>query len=230
MSRNQATNERRRPESARIGIVDLQGGVVEHLDHLDRIGVEAVRIKKPADLSDDLVGIILPGGESTCLSRLFKTSGLDNEIRRLFSAKQIKIWGTCAGAILVANRVVSEEAKLPFIDLEVERNAFGSQLESFRTAVSIPEVAAEELPLTFIRAPKILSAGPDVHVLLRQRGYIAMAENENVLVTVFHPELTPCLQFHRYFAKKCGLTPLPDKNAPTTHPWSPTSWTRHVRV
>lgn len=219
--------------STRIGIVDLQGGVVEHLDHLERIGVEASRIKKPSDLSDDLAGLILPGGESTCLTRLFTTSGLDQAIKKRFREKQLKIWGTCAGAILVANRIVGEEPKLPFIDIEVERNAFGSQLDSFKTVVSIPEVANGELPLTFIRAPKILTAGPDVQVLLRQRGYIAMAENKRVLVTVFHPELTPCLEFHRYFARKCGLDASRDKADATTAsspPWSTTSWTRHVKV
>lgn len=220
-------------KSARIGIVDLQGGVVEHVDHLERIGVEISRIKKPADLSDDLAGLILPGGESTCLTRLFATSGLDQEIKKRFREKELKIWGTCAGAILVANRIVGEEAKLSFIDIEVERNAFGSQLDSFKTIVSIQEVATEALPLTFIRAPKILAAGPDVQVLLRQRGYIAMAENERVLVTVFHPELTPCLEFHRYFARKCGLDSSRDKaggTASTPPPWSTTSWTRHVKV
>ena len=224
------TTSDKQPKPNRIGIVDLQGGVVEHLDHLDRIGVDAGRVKKPEDLTDDLAGIIIPGGESTCLTRLFATSGLRDEIKRRFCEDALKVWGTCAGAILVASTVVGEEPKLALIDIEVERNAFGSQLDSFKSTVTIPEVAEDALPLTFIRAPKILAAGPDVNVLLRQRGYIAMAENSGVLVTVFHPELTPCLDFHRYFARKCGLNPSSNDQASTTPPWSPTSWTRHVRV
>ena len=217
-------------QGAPIGIVDLQGGVVEHIDHLARIGIDALRIKKPEDIVSELAGLIIPGGESTCLAHLFATSGLQDEVQRLFYEEKVKIWGTCAGAILVAKRIVGEVPKLAFIDIDIERNAFGTQLDSFVTRASVPEVAADEVPLTFIRAPKIRAAGPDVKVLLRQRGYIAMAENENVLVTVFHPELTPCLDFHRYFARKCGLSPGQQTQASQSSPWSATSWTRHVQV
>ena len=207
-----------------IGILNLQGGVIEHLDHFARLGISAVRVKTPEDLSG-LSGLVIPGGESTCLFRLMNRFGITEAISACCKSG-MKVWGTCAGAILVAAEVVDEGKKLGLIDITVERNAFGSQLDSFTTEVEVPEVSDERLPLTFIRAPKILKAGPDVRVLLRQRGYIAMAENDSVLVTVFHPELTPVLAFHAYFARKCGLKP---EYRPDT-PWTSTSWTRHARI
>jgi 5'-phosphate synthase pdxT subunit len=209
---------------SKIGILDLQGGVVEHLGHLERLGVAAVRAKTASDLAG-LAGLIIPGGESTCLTRLLHLFGLDDAIRARFG-QGMKVWGTCAGAIVVATQVVGEGRKLGLIDITVRRNAFGSQLDSFQSVARIPAVADTELPLTFIRSPKILAAGPGVEVLLRQDDYIAMAETPGVLVTVFHPELTPCLAFHRYFVHKCGIPTTNGQDLITDPKWTMTSWTR----
>jgi 5'-phosphate synthase pdxT subunit len=206
-----------------IGVLDLQGGVCEHLDHLQRLGIDARPVKKIQDF-DGLAGLILPGGESTCLARLLKIFNIESVIIRKFS-EGMMLWGTCAGAILLAESVVGETAHLGLINIEVQRNGFGSQLDSFTREAVIPKILPEAVPLTFIRAPKILSAGSDVEVLLRIDDFIAAAESHGVLVTVFHPELTACLAFHRYFAIKCGLLPK-GEGAPLYPSWSRTSWTR----
>ncbi|MDG4550887.1 MAG: pyridoxal 5'-phosphate synthase glutaminase subunit PdxT [Candidatus Contendobacter sp.] len=206
-----------------IGVLDLQGGVQEHLDHLRRVGVAARPIKRAADLAG-LAGLIIPGGESTCLSRLLNIFGLDTAIRQAHG-KGLKLWGTCAGAILLARENVGETPFLGLIDVAVNRNAFGSQLDSFNREALAPTVAREPIPLTFIRAPKIVRAGEEVRVLLRLDDYIAAAEDDRILVTVFHPELTPSLAFHRYFARKCGLNVAGD-DAGLDPDWTPLSWTR----
>ncbi|TFG92898.1 MAG: pyridoxal 5'-phosphate synthase glutaminase subunit PdxT, partial [Syntrophobacterales bacterium] len=143
----------------------------------------------------------------------------------------LKLWGTCAGAILLADTVVGEPSFFSLIDIEILRNAFGSQLDSFVAEALIPRVAPDPMPLTFIRAPKITGAGRGVDVLLRLDGYIAAAESPGVLVTVFHPELTPSLAFHRYFALKCGLTPsMHEETTLINSTWDSRSWTRYTRL
>jgi 5'-phosphate synthase pdxT subunit len=212
-----------------IGVLNLQGGVVEHLDHLERLGIPAIPVKEQSDFAR-LAGLIIPGGESTCMSRLIRIFGIEEIILHEFR-RGMKIWGTCAGAIILAGAVVGEQPHLGLIDLEIERNSFGSQLDSFVREANIPQVASETIPLTFIRAPKILRAGQGVKVLLRMDDYIAAAESPDVLVTVFHPELTGCVAFHRYFARKCGLKPFDDTKISSVDPaWNSTSWTRHARI
>ena len=212
-----------------IGVLNLQGGVVEHLDHLERLGVKALPVKEAADFQG-LAGLIIPGGESTCLSRLLRIFALDEVIVREFH-RGMKIWGTCAGAILLARTVIGESPNLALIDIEVERNGFGSQLESFACEAMIPAVAPQPLPLTFIRAPKITKVGQGVNILLRMEGFTAAAESANVLVTAFHPELTGCIAFHRYFARKCGLNPYAESQIPSLDPnWDNSSWTRLARI
>lgn len=208
---------------AEIGVLDLQGGVQEHLGHLNRLGVPGRRVKSAADFAG-LAGLILPGGESTCLARLLRIFGLDTELRRVH-AGGVPLWGTCAGAILLARDACEQTAPFGFIDVVLQRNAFGSQLDSFCLEALVPKVAASPIPLTFIRAPKIMRAGPDVTVLLELDGYIAAAENDTVLVTVFHPELTSSLAFHSYFARKCGLVPERDCRDGGVDPaWTSQSW------
>jgi len=226
--------------TARIGILDLQGGVVEHLGHLERLGVPVTRVKEASDL-DNLRGLIIPGGESTCLTRLLRRYGLGEAIRERFAAG-LKLWGTCAGAILVAKRVDGEPAHLALMDIDIRRNAFGSQLESFQCCADVPAVSDYPLPLTFIRAPKITQLGDGVRSLLtldddacRREGmggreevdatFCAAAEDSQTLVTIFHPELTANSAFHRYFCRKCGLET--DTTAPQESPTrQPNSWTR----
>jgi 5'-phosphate synthase pdxT subunit len=210
-----------------IGVLDLQGGVFEHLDHLQRLGIDARPVKQARDF-DGLAGLILPGGESTCLARLLNIFGLEPLIVRKFQ-EGMKLWGTCAGTILLARSLTGETPHLGLIDIEVQRNCFGSQLDSFTCEALIPKISPEPAPLTFIRAPKILTVGEGVESLLRIGDFIAAAESPNVLVTVFHPELTRCLAFHRYFARKCGLHPRV-KEAGLDPSWSSTSWTRLARI
>ncbi|MBK7540740.1 MAG: pyridoxal 5'-phosphate synthase glutaminase subunit PdxT [Candidatus Competibacteraceae bacterium] len=207
-----------------LGVLDLQGGVQEHLDHLRRIGVEARTVKRAAEL-EGLAGLIIPGGESTCLSRLLRIFGLDSAIKQAYDAG-LRLWGTCAGAILLARDTVSEPPFLGLIDITVSRNAFGSQLDSFNREVRVPTVAPEPIPVTFIRAPKIVRVGDRVRVLLRLDDYVAAAEDDRILVTVFHPELTPSLAFHRYFARKCGLHPDDAPQTSLDPDWTPQSWMR----
>ncbi|OPY14308.1 MAG: Glutamine amidotransferase subunit PdxT [Syntrophus sp. PtaB.Bin001] len=211
-----------------IGVLDLQGGVCEHLDHLERLGIASRRVKEPLDF-EGIAGLIIPGGESTCLSRLIRIFDLEGCIMGAFK-KGMKIWGTCAGAILLANGILGENPLLKLIDIDIERNGFGSQLDSFCTEAKIPDVSQEPVPLTFIRAPKICRTGENVRILLRFPDYIAAAENDQVLVTVFHPELTPCLAFHRYFALKCGFSALEFFPSEPNGKWSSKSWTRLARL
>jgi len=225
MSRTELT-----PSSAAdklIGVLDLQGDVCEHLDHLERLNVAARPVKQAKDF-EDLAGLILPGGESTCLARLLGIFGIDEIIIRKFH-EGMKLWGTCAGAILLAKTIAGEPAHLGLIDIEVERNGFGSQLDSFSSEASIPKISPAPIPLTFIRAPKILSVEEGVDILLQMGDFIAAAESPDVLVTVFHPELTPSLAFHRYFTRKFGLQP--DTEETLINPsWDRTSWMRRARI
>lgn len=215
------------PAAAAIGVLDLQGDVFEHLDHLERLGV-AVRPVKKAEEFDGLVGLILPGGESTCLARLLRVFGIDRVIVRKHH-EGMKLWGTCAGAILLAKTLVGEPPHLGLIDIEVERNGFGSQLDSFTREATIASLSSTPIPLTFIRAPKIVRVGSGVSVLLQIDDFIAAAESPDVLVTIFHPELTPSLVFHRHFAAKCGLRPGGADTAIDPR-WDGTSWTRLARI
>lgn len=206
-----------------IGVLDLQGGVWEHLDHFERIGINTAPVKD-ASVFSNLAGLVIPGGESTCLARLLRIFDLEKPIIDACH-RGVKMWGTCAGAILLARSLKGEAPHLGLIDIELERNSFGSQLDSFAREALVPAVAPDPLPLTFIRAPKITRTGPGVNILLEMDGYIAAAETKEVLVTVFHPELTDSLAFHRYFARKCGL--LPNDESQLRDPgWRLTSWTR----
>jgi len=211
-----------------IGVLDLQGGVHEHLEHLESLDIAYKKVKQSADFAD-LAGLIIPGGESSCLSRLLNIFEIKDVLLQAYH-KGMKIWGTCAGAILLAKKVVGETPCLGLIDISIERNSFGSQLDSFVSEAIIPEVSRKPIPLTFIRAPKILDASNDVRVLLKIDDYIAAAENEKILVTVFHPELTGNLAFHRYFALKCGLNPAMDTNDDIDPQWNNSSWTKYAGI
>jgi 5'-phosphate synthase pdxT subunit len=210
-----------------IGVLDLQGGVCEHLDHLRRLGIEARSVKQTEDF-EGLAGLILPGGESTCLARLLRIFDIEPVIIQKFH-EGMKLWGTCAGAILLARSLTGEEPHLGLINIEVQRNGFGSQLDSFACMASIPRISPDPVPLTFIRAPKILKVGAGVEVLLRMDDFIAAAESPDILVTVFHPELTGCLAFHRYFVRKCGLQ-LDAASTVVDDSWNMTSWTQLAKI
>lgn len=208
----------------KIGVLALQGGVLEHISHLQALGIETVQVKSPEQI-DDLAGLILPGGESTCLIRLLNIFEISEKIKEAFHLG-MKIWGTCAGAILLANRLENTTPHLKLMDITIARNAFGFQLDSFNKKVKIPKVSEQEIDLTFIRAPKIKEVGKGVETLLKIDNYIAAAEDENCLATIFHPELTPSLAFHNYFAKKCGINTA----ASLENYQKRTDWMKNARI
>ena len=213
-----------------VGVLALQGAFREHVAAVSRLGVAAREVRQLKDM-DGIDAMIIPGGESTCLARLLVIFGLDAAIRSAYR-RGVKIWGTCAGAILLASRVMGGMAHLGLIDMEIERNGFGSQLDSFTGRAVIPKVSKVPVPLIFIRAPKIRSVGPGVEILWQAEDYIAAVETREGLATVFHPELTNNLAFHSYFARKCGLgiDTRPASPSEEDSSWTITSWTRHMRI
>jgi 5'-phosphate synthase pdxT subunit len=187
----------------RIGVLALQGAFREHIEALRKLGVEAVEVRLPEQL-EGLDGLIIPGGESTAIGRLAQEYGLVEAIRR-FAQQGKPVYGTCAGMILLS-RDVEESTRartqplLGLMNLSVERNAFGRQLDSFETELDIPALGEQPFPGVFIRAPRIESVGDGVQVLSTlPDGSPVAARQDNLLVTAFHPELTDDLRFHRYF-------------------------------
>ena len=187
----------------KIGVLALQGAVTEHLQALTKLGVTASAVKLPADL-DGLDGLIIPGGESTAIGRLIREQHFEEPLRQLYASGKA-IFGTCAGLILCSTDSdhVPEELRLGFIDIEVERNGFGRQVDSFEALLPF-EGIAEPVEAVFIRAPYIRSVGKEVRVLASIEGKIVAAENDQILVTAFHPELTEDLSVLEYFLKKIG--------------------------
>jgi 5'-phosphate synthase pdxT subunit len=189
------------PESARrprrIGVLALQGAVREHMTALREIGAEPVAVRLPRDL-DGLDGLILPGGESTTMRSLIDEYGLRQPIRDL-AAGGGALLGTCAGMILLANRIEEGDAPvLGLLDVTVRRNAYGRQLESHEAEVTFPALGDEPLHGVFIRAPVVSQTGPGVEVLARDEHGNAIAVRQGrVLATAFHPELTPDRRLHR---------------------------------
>jgi len=184
----------------RIGVLALQGAFREHLSTLEAIGVEGVPVRLPADL-DCVSGLILPGGESTTMRRLIDRWDLRAPILEL-AAQGAPIFGTCAGMILLAREIAGgEEPILPLLDVTVQRNAFGRQLESFEGEVSVPVLGGRPVAGVFIRAPIVERTGPAVDVLARlDDGRIVAVRERNVIATAFHPELAGETRFHRLLA------------------------------
>ena len=184
----------------KIGVLALQGAFAEHVTVLRAIGVEAVEVRLPEHL-EDVDGLILPGGESTAMRRLIDRWGMRGPILDL-AGRGAPLFGTCAGMIVLAREIAGdEEAILPLLDVTVERNAFGRQLESFETELPVPLLGDTPVHAVFIRAPVIERAGPDVDVLARlPDGRIVAVRERNVIATSFHPELAGETRFHRLLA------------------------------
>src|SRR3954451_18451011 len=184
----------------RIGVLALQGAFREHLDTLHAIGVEGVRVREPADLAD-VSGLILPGGESTTMRQLIERWGLRQPILDL-AERGAPIFGTCAGMIVLSDEIAGGEPPiLSLLDVTVERNAFGRQLDSFEAELSVPVLGDRPVHAVFIRAPVIDSAGPDAALLARlDDGRIVAVRERNVIATAFHPELAGETRFHRLVA------------------------------
>jgi len=183
----------------RIGVLALQGDFAAHQAALGRLGVEALEVRKPEQLAG-LDGLVIPGGESTTLLKLMGETF--PSALRAFHATGTPTYGTCAGLILLAREVVApRQESLGLIDVTVERNAHGRQRESFEAeAEARIDGRAATIPMVFIRAPRIVRAGPGVTVLASWRDEPVLAREGPVLVSAFHPELTSDLAVHRYFA------------------------------
>jgi 5'-phosphate synthase pdxT subunit len=184
----------------RIGVLALQGDFREHLQTLAAIGVEGVEVRLPSDL-DGISGLILPGGESTTMRRLIDRWGLRQPILDL-AERGAPLFGTCAGMIVLAREIAGGEPPiLPLLDVTVQRNAFGRQLDSFEGEISVPVLGDTPVHGVFIRAPIVDRTGPGVDVLARlDDGRIVAVRERNVIATAFHPELAGETRFHRLLA------------------------------
>src|SRR6267143_1921767 len=183
----------------RIGVLALQGDFDRHAKALARCGVEAVEVRKPEQLAD-VDGLIMPGGESTTLLKLIDEWGFVPALEK-FHAEGRPIFGTCAGLILLARDVESpKQFSLGFIDVGVERNAYGRQRESFEArGTATLEGRTAPVEMVFIRAPRIRRVGAGVETLARHREEPVMARQGSILVATFHPELTDDPAVHEYF-------------------------------
>lgn len=192
-----------------IGVLALQGAFIEHIAKLRALGVEAREVRTRDDI-DGLDGLIIPGGESTTIGKLIERLELRDEIIA-FAASGKPLWGTCAGMILMAQRVDddtrgADQPLLGLIDISVRRNAFGSQLDSFETELEMPALGIEKLAAIFIRAPVISRCGPAVDVLASlPDGRPVAVRQGNLIATAFHPELTSDDRFHSWFIQCARL-------------------------
>lgn len=183
---------------ALIGVLALQGDVVEHVAALQRAGSQAMEVKTRADL-ERVDGLIIPGGESTTVMKLLDRFALAAPVVERVKAG-MPIWGTCMGMIVIAREVVAlQQPSLNLIDISVRRNAFGRQNESAEVDLPIAALGEAPFPAIFIRAPWIESVGPGVELLAQRDGHGVMVRQDNVLATSFHPELTADPRVHGYF-------------------------------
>jgi 5'-phosphate synthase pdxT subunit len=183
----------------KIGVLAMQGAFVEHIAALRRLGVEGVPVRLSAEF-EGLSALVIPGGESTTIGKLMKDYSLVDELRKLIS-KGFPIMGTCAGMILLAKQVQGlKQHTLEAMDIEVRRNAFGRQVDSFEMALEIPVLGQPPFPAVFIRAPWVEKVGEGVEVLASLPDGTAVAVRQgNLVATAFHPELTDDLRLHDYF-------------------------------
>ena len=180
-----------------VGVLALQGDFREHRVMLERLGAATREVRRAADL-DGLDGLVIPGGESTTISKLMDAYGLTDAVRRF--AAQGSVYGTCAGLITVAESTVEGmPPTLGLMDIVARRNAFGRQVFSFEADLPVPAVGDKPVRAVFIRAPWVERAGPQVEVLATCDGHIVAARQGDVLVTAFHPELTDDPRMHELF-------------------------------
>ena len=191
-----------RSQTMKIGVLALQGDFAEHIAMLKRINVEAIEVRLPEHLKG-LDGLIIPGGESTTIGKLAVAYNLMEPLKQF--GQRHAIWGTCAGAIFLSKDVSRNQPLLGLMDIKVERNAFGRQVDSFEADLDIPELkqatgTKEDYHAVFIRAPIIESVDGDAKILASAPdGRIVAAQQGHLLATSFHPELTDDTRFHKYF-------------------------------
>lgn len=183
----------------KIGVLALQGAVREHINSVEACGVEAVAIKRKEQL-DEVDGLILPGGESTTMRRLIDKYDFMDALKEFARAGK-PMFGTCAGLILLAKEIVGySEPHVGVMDIKVERNSFGRQVDSFEADLAIKDVA-EDFPAVFIRAPHIVEAGENVEILSKHNDRIVAAREGQFLGCSFHPELTDNHRLTAYFVE-----------------------------
>ncbi|MFE9279249.1 pyridoxal 5'-phosphate synthase glutaminase subunit PdxT [Paenibacillus glucanolyticus] len=183
----------------KVGVLALQGAVAEHIRSISLAGAEGVPIKRREQLQD-VDGLIIPGGESTTIGKLMRKYGFMDAITQ-FSTQGKPIFGTCAGLIVLAERIQGdEEAHLKLMDITVARNAFGRQRESFETDLDVKGID-EKVRAVFIRAPLILEVGAGVEVLSTYKDEIVTARQRHLLAASYHPELTDDYRLHQYFVE-----------------------------
>ncbi|SMQ66803.1 pyridoxal phosphate synthase yaaE subunit [Plantibacter sp. VKM Ac-1784] len=190
--------------SARVGVLALQGDFREHAAVLTSLGADVSLIRRPSELTG-IDGLVLPGGESSVMDKLARSFDLAGPLREAITAG-LPVYGTCAGLILLADRIldgIAGQQSLGGLDVSVRRNAFGSQLDSFETDLSIPVLGDPPVHAVFIRAPVVEAAGPAVTPLASlPDGRMVAVEQGNLLGTSFHPEVTGDTRFHAYFLDK----------------------------
>lgn len=186
-----------------VGVLALQGAFREHVAAVSRLGVAAREVRQLKDM-DGIDAMIIPGGESTTMGKLLNEWHMLEPLRdRIMQG--MPVYGSCAGLILLCRTIEnSDQPRLGVLDATVRRNAFGRQVDSFETELSMPEVGADPVPAVFIRAPVIISVGPEVRVLAEVKGQAVAVRQNNILATSFHPELTPDTRLHSYFLNMHG--------------------------
>ena len=188
----------------RIGVLALQGAVREHLVSLERCGVSGKPVKHTADLAD-LDGLIVPGGESTTVGKLLVRYGMLTPIKEKALAG-MAVFGTCTGLILLARHIEGyDQPCLGLMEMTVRRNAFGRQVDSFETGLSIAALGTEPFRAVFIRAPEVIRVDPSVECLAHYEDRIVLVRQGRFLAAAFHPELTADARLHQYFLQECCL-------------------------
>jgi len=181
----------------KIGVLALQGAVEKHLQALAGCGVEAVPVRLPGQL-EGLAGLVIPGGESTAIGKLMDWYGFFPALRQF--GRERPVLGTCTGMILLARALTAgKQPLLGMMDLVVERNAYGRQVDSFEADLEVPVLGPPSLRGVFIRAPRVSQVGPAVQVLAEHGGAPVLVQQGKLLAASFHPELTDDLRLHRYF-------------------------------
>ena len=186
-----------------VGVLALQGAFREHVAAVTRLGATAREVRQLKDI-DGIDALIIPGGESTTMGKLLNEWNMLEPLRQRI-LDGMPVYGSCAGLILLCRDIEnSDQPRLGVLDATVRRNAFGRQVDSFETALTIPEVGADPIPAVFIRAPVITGVGAGVTVLAEVNGQAVAVRQNNILATSFHPELTPDTRMHSYFLSFCS--------------------------
>lgn len=193
----------REPEVVlRIGVLALQGDFMEHMQMVEKCGCEAVKVRLEREL-EEIDGLIIPGGESTTFGVIMERHNLIQPIRKK-ALSGMPIFGTCAGAIVLAKEIEgSDQPRLSLMDISVRRNAFGRQINSFEADIEIEVLGEPPFRAVFIRAPIITRVGSGVKVLATFEDKIVLAQQDNLIACAFHPELTNDLRLHQYFISLC---------------------------